>query len=124
MKVANIMQKEEGLGVCTSGRVRAARAASEPGPLLLSDLESGFSGRLEETEGEDGGPHACTVLVAPVANAFPSTHTCTRARIRKRTHARAYTRTPLVTQSHVKRGKENCYYRVPLYLNQRHAFFN
>lgn len=75
--------------------------------LPVSELESGFPGRLgalgqrEDTEGGHGGPHACTVLEAPVANAFP-----------------------LVTQSHVRQGKENCYYRVPLYLNQCHAIFN
>lgn len=73
----------------------------------VSELESDFPGRLqalgqrEDTEGGREGPHACTVLEAPVANAFP-----------------------LVTQSHVRQGKENCYYRVPLYLNQCHAIFN
>lgn len=42
----------------------------------VSDLESGFSGRLEalgqreEAEGEHRGPRACAALVAPVANAF------------------------------------------------------
>lgn len=73
----------------------------------MSELESGFPGSLralgqrEVTEGGHGGPHACTVLEAPVANAFP-----------------------FVTQSHVRQGKENCYYREPLHLNQCHAIFN
>lgn len=71
----------------------------------VSELESDFPGRIralgqrEVTEGRRGGPHACTVLEAPVANAFP-----------------------FVTQSHVRQGKENCYYRVLLHLN--HAIFN
>lgn len=75
--------------------------------MPVSELESGFPGRLralgqrEVTEGGHGGRHACTVLEAPVANAFP-----------------------FVTQSHARQGKENCYYRVPLHLNQCHAIFN
>lgn len=73
--------------------------------MPVSELESDFPGRIralgqrEVTEGRRGGPHACTVLEAPVANAFP-----------------------FVTQSHVRQGKENCYYRVLLHLN--HAIFN
>lgn len=73
----------------------------------MSELESCFPGRpralgqREVTEGGHGGSHACTVLEAPVAKAFP-----------------------FVTQSHVRQGKENCYYRVVLHLNQCHAIFN
>lgn len=72
-------------------------------PLSLSlrvcqCVESGFPGRLkalghgEVTEGGHGGFHACAVLEAPVAHAFP-----------------------FVTQSHVRQGKENCYDRAPLH---------
>lgn len=73
----------------------------------MSKMESGFLGSLkasrqkEVTEGGHGGPRACTVLEAPVANAFP-----------------------FVTQSHVRQGKENCYYRPALLLNHCHAIFN
>lgn len=38
-------------------------------------------------------------------------------------HVHAHAHTALVTQSHVKRGKENCCGRVPLYWNQSHASF-
>ena len=58
----------------------------------------GLLGQREVTEGDHGGPHACTVLEAPVANTFP-----------------------FVTQSHVRQGKENCYFRELLHLN--HAIF-
>lgn len=87
---------------CTNGDYEGCSSR-----VCQSELESGFPGRvralgqMEGTKGGHGGPHACTVLEAPVANAFP-----------------------FVTQSHVRQGKENCYYRELIHLNQCHAIFS
>lgn len=105
------MQKEEGLGLAPVESEAAELPVSRS--TGVSDLESGFSGRLEETQGEEGGPHACTVLVAPVANAFPSTHT----------HAGTHTHPCTCAHTHTPRNSITCQARKRKLLSQSPTLF-